>query len=82
MATRKAIENLLKNVNITIDIEKILYILNDKDVKEKLVKTPKVDESLLENAQYIDYKKLLLVVIDDLQDLAKRYIGIYKKLEE
>lgn len=82
MATRKAIENLLKNVNITIDIEKILYILNDKDVKEKLVKTPKVDESLLENAQYIDYKKLLLVVIDDLQDLAKRYIGISKKLEE
>ena len=82
MATRREIENLLKNVNITIDIEKILYTLNEKDVKEKLVRTPKVDESLLKNAQYIDYKKLLLVVVEDLQDLAKRYIGISKKLEE
>ncbi len=79
MATRREIENLLKNVNVTIGIEEVSYVFN-KHAKVKTRRT--IEEYLLENAEYIDFKKLLVLVIYKLQDLSTRYIGVSKKLEE
>ena len=79
MATRREIENLLKNVNVTIGIEDVSYVFN-KYGKIKMKRT--IEEYLLENAESIDLKKLLVLVIDRLQDLSTRYIGVSKKLEE
>ena len=77
MATRREIENLLKNVNVTIGIEDVSYVFN-KYGKIKMKRT--IEEYLLENAESIDLKKLLVLVIDRLQDLSTRYIGVSKKL--
>ena len=79
MATRKQIENLLKNVNVTISKEAVGYVYNEP-ANFKEART--LEEYLLENAEYIDFKKLLVLVIRSLEDIGKRYIGISKKLEE
>ena len=79
MATRREIENLLKNVNVTIGIEEVSYVFG-KYSKLKMGRT--IEEYLLENAECIDFKKLLVLVIHRLQDLSTRYIGVSKKLEE
>ncbi len=79
MATRREIENLLKNVNVTIGIGEVSYVFN-RHGKVKMERT--IEEYLLENAESIDFKKLLVLVIHRLQDLSTRYIGVSKKLEE
>lgn len=79
MATRREIENLLKNVNVTIGIEEVSYVFNKHG---KIKMEPTIEEYLLENAECIDLKKLLVLVIHRLEDLSTRYIGVSKKLEE
>ena len=82
MATRREIENLLKNVSITIGIREVVYALDSSDSAENLIENRSIEAYLLENAKYINLKKLLLVITENLKDLSTRFIGVSKKLEE
>ena len=82
MATRREIENLLKNVSITIGIREVVYALDSSDSAENLIEKQSIEAYLLENAKCINLKKLLLVITENLKDLSTRFIGVSKKLEE
>ena len=72
MATKAEMEKLLKRVNITIDPNDIIPTI-DRKKQEELKKEKTIEEFLLTNAECIDIKKLLTVIVKDLQELLKKY---------
>ena len=72
MATRAEIEKLLKRVNITIEPTHVIPAI-DKNKQEQLKKERTIEDFLLTNAECIEIKKLLIIIVKDLQELLKKY---------
>lgn len=83
MATEREIKRLLESVNVTIDIENVIQTINYNKL-DQIEAANRIEEFLLKNATFIDMKKLLLVIIESLNQLAEKYEReqISKFLEE
>lgn len=73
MATIREIQTLLDKVNITIDKNDVEDSIGTLEMGEKLEDARTVEEFLFKNAQYINFKKLLIIVVKRLQELYKGY---------
>ena len=73
MATVREIQNLLKRVNITIDKEDIMDTIITLEDTNDFYKEGEIEEFLLNNAQYINFKKLLVIIIKRRQELTNMY---------
>ena len=84
MATIREIQTLLDKVNITIDKNDVEDSIGTLEMGEKLEDARTVEEFLFKNAQYINFKKLLIIVVKRLQELYKGYKekNISRLLEE
>lgn len=84
MATIREIQTLLDKVNITIDKNDVKDSIGTLEVGEKLEEARTVEEFLLKNAQYVNFKKLLIIVVKRLQELYDGYKekNISRLLEE
>ena len=84
MATIREIQTLLNKVNITIDKNDVKDSIGTLEIGEKLEDAIRVEEFLLKNAKYVNFKKLLIIVIKRLRELYAGYKekNISKLLEE
>ena len=73
MATVREIQNLLKRVNITIDKEDVMDTIITLEDTNDFYKEGEIEEFLLNNAQYINFKKLLVIIVKRRQELTNIY---------
>lgn len=73
MATLREIQALLKEVNVVVDKQDIDDAIEIIFKGEEVKKEGTVEEFLQNNAEYIQFKKLLLIIVKRLQELVNRY---------
>lgn len=73
MATVREIQNLLKKINITIDKDDVMDTIISLENTNDFHKEGEIKEFLLKNAQYIDFKKLLVIIVKRRQELTNMY---------
>lgn len=73
MATVREIQNLLKKINITIDKDDVMDTIITLENTNDFHKEGEIKEFLLKNAQYIDFKKLLVIIVKRRQELTNMY---------
>lgn len=73
MATVKEIQNLLNRIEITIDETDIEDSIQAIHIGEELKRGKTIEEVLVKNAEYIDFKKLLIIIIKRRQELVAEY---------
>lgn len=73
MATVKEIQNLLNRVEITIDETDITDAIQAIHIGEELKRGKTIEEVLIKNAEYINFKKLLIIIIKRRQELVDEY---------
>ena len=81
MATQREIKKILEKINFVLEELSIQDAIADEKLY-RVVEANTPEEFLYKNAELIDLKKLLLVEIKSLDELAKRYHGVSKMLEE
>ena len=73
MATISEIQNLLNKVEITIDEDDIKDAIELFYDGESFEKGENIEETLIKNAQYINFKKLLIIIVKRRQELLNEY---------
>ena len=73
MATIREIQNLLRKINITIDKQDIMNCIITLENTDDFYKEGGIEEILLRNAKYIDFKKLLIIAVKSRQELTNMY---------
>lgn len=73
MTTVREIQNLLKKINITIDKDDVMDTIISLENTNDFHKEGEIKEFLLKNAQYIDFKKLLVIIVKRRQELTNMY---------
>ena len=81
MAIQKEIKKILETINLVLEELDIQDTIADENLHRK-VETGTPEEFLYKNAEIIDVKKLLLIEIQRLEELAKRYHGTSTMLEK
>ena len=73
MATISEIQNLLNKVELTIDIEDVKDAIEALHEGEYIEEGENIEETLRKNAQFINFKKLLMIIIKRRQELLNEY---------
>ena len=73
MATVREIQNLLSKVEITIDENDIGDAVGALHIGEYIEKGETIKEALIKNARYINFKKLLMIIVKRRQELVNEY---------
>ena len=73
MATANEIQNLLNKVEITIDEDDIKDAIGVLHNGESFEKGKNIEETLIKNAELINLKKLLVIIIKRRQELVYKY---------
>ena len=73
MATVREIQNLLSKVELTIDEDDIGDAIEDLNNKRFFRRGGNIEEILIKNAQYISFKKLLMIIVQRRQELLNEF---------
>lgn len=83
MATKTQMERVLKNVTVNIDKTDVIRAVKQEEIN-KMQKTKEIKSFLISNAEWIDIKKLLLIIVEKLKETKEEYEkeGNREKIEE
>ena len=73
MATVREIQNLLSKVELTIDEDDIGDAIEDLNKESFFRRGGNIEEILIKNAQYISFKKLLMIIVQRRQELLNEF---------
>ena len=73
MATEKEIQDLLSKVEIAIDEDDIKDVIGILHIGENFEKGENIEETLIKNAQLINFKKLLIIIVKRRQEILNEY---------